>query len=104
MLSERRPLRTAREPASLATALAHLGHTSFPLDASLAANAVAGLLEKLGRDEEAVAAMGRAAELAVEAADGDANEPIARSAARNLAALQAHVRRKQERKSKSELR
>ena len=75
-----------------------------PLDASLAANAVAGLLEKLGRDEEAVAAMERAAELAVEAADGDANEPIARSAARNLAALQAHVRRKQERKSKSELR
>jgi len=48
--------------------------------------------------------MGRAAELAVEAADGDADEPIARSAARNLAALQAHVRRKQERKSKSELR
>uniref|UniRef100_A0A7S0NMZ4 MalT-like TPR region domain-containing protein n=1 Tax=Calcidiscus leptoporus TaxID=127549 RepID=A0A7S0NMZ4_9EUKA len=60
-------------------------------------NGVAGVLEKIGRDDEAVAAMSRAHELvqALDHAQPDKEERL-RQAKRNLDGLKEHIRRKRE--------
>lgn len=61
-------------------------------------NGVAGVLEKLGRDDDAIAAMTRAHDLV----QGSEDESVVRGAQRNLAGLQAHVRRKRERQAQGQ--
>ncbi len=65
------------------------------LEHAFSVNAVAGVLEKLGRDEEAISTMARAAELA--AARRPADDPLVVAAQRNLAGLKSHIARKQRR-------
>lgn len=66
-----------------------------PLDAAVAANALSGVLERLGRHSEAIDQMERAHALA--AAAVGANDPIALQARRNVEQLRKHVQRKKER-------
>jgi tetratricopeptide (TPR) repeat protein len=65
-----------------------------PLDAAVAANALSGVLEKLGRHAEAIEQMERAHALAAAAVGGD--DPIALQARRNVEQLRKHVQRKEE--------
>jgi len=53
------------------------------------------VLEKLGRDEEAISAMERAHQIAVNARD--LADPMVIQAEKNLRGLKAHVMRKRER-------
>ena len=63
-----------------------------PMDVAFSTNGVAGVLEKLGRDDEAVAMMEKAHTLAIEAKGTD--DPAVLRAKKNLDGLRAHVRRK----------
>jgi tetratricopeptide (TPR) repeat protein len=65
-----------------------------PLDAAVAANALAGVLEKLNRHREAIDQMERAHALAVAILGAD--DPIALQAKRNVEQLKKHVQRKEE--------
>ena len=62
------------------------------MDVAFSTNGVAGVLEKLGRDDEAVSAMEKAHVLAIEARGGD--DPAVLRAKKNLDGLRAHVKRK----------
>eukprot|EP00967_Tisochrysis_lutea_P134655 scaffold238112_cov30-Tisochrysis_lutea.AAC.1 len=66
-----------------------------PLDAAIAANALSGILERLGRDEEAVEEMDLAYRLAVSVVGED--DQLAMHAQRNLEQLRRHIQRKAER-------
>ena len=61
------------------------------LEHAFSVNAVAGVLEKLGRDEEAISTMARAAELA--AGRRPADDPLVVAAQKNLAGLKSHIAR-----------
>ena len=65
------------------------------LEHAFSVNAVAGVLEKLGRDDEAISTMARAAELAAERKPAD--DPLVVAAHKNLAGLKSHIARKQHR-------
>ena len=67
------------------------------MEHAFSVNAVAGVLEKLGRDEEAVSTMALAADLAAEQRSAD--DPLVAAAQKNLAGLKAHVARKQRRRA-----
>ena len=87
----------AFEHASAARKLYETGAVSDAesLDHAFSVNAVAGVLEKLGRDEEAIGTMALAAELAAERRP--AHDPLVQAAQKNLAGLKTHVARKQQR-------
>ena len=67
------------------------------LEHAFSVNAVAGVLEKLGRDDEAISTMAKAAELA--AGRRPADDPLVVAAQKNLAGLKSHIVRKQHRVS-----
>ena len=71
------------------------------MDHAAAFNGIAGILEKLNRDEEAVAAMAKALEIAQNVED--AGTDIVRGAQKNLDGLKAHVLRKKRTSSSASL-
>lgn len=103
-LAETGKLTSALKHARGAVALHDSGEATLaePLEHAFAVNAAAGVLEKMGRDEEAVSAMERALELA--RSDRSAEEGMVRQAQRNLDGLRAHVRRKAARREEKERR
>ena len=64
------------------------------MDVAFATNGISGVLERLGRDEEALVAMERAHALAVEAKGGNEADPAVVRARKNLEGLRSHVKRK----------
>lgn len=86
----------ALEQAQAAEAAFAASGSQFSFEHAQSINGVAGVLEKLGRDDEAIAAMTRAHEFV----QGSADEDVVRGAERNLAGLKAHVKRKRERQAR----
>ena len=71
------------------------------LEHAFAVNAVAGILEKLGRDDEAISTMESAYEMA--RASGRAeDDPLVMQGKSNLAGLKRHVERKRQRRQQQE--
>jgi len=85
----------ALEHASAARRLHETGAVTDPdsLEHAFSVNAVAGVLEKLGRDDEAISTMALAAELAAERRPAD--DPLVEAAQKNLAGLKTHIARKE---------
>jgi tetratricopeptide (TPR) repeat protein len=79
----------ARDAFAASTAAGSLEHAA-------SINGVGGVLEKLGRDEEAVKAMGEAYQIARKAVDATPSDVA--QAKKNLEGLKAHVRRKSRRR------
>jgi len=87
----------ALEHASAARQLYETGAVTDTkgLEHAFSVNAVAGVLEKLGRDEEAISTMALAAKLAAERRP--AHDPLVQAAERHVVGLRKHIQRKHHR-------
>ena len=96
-------LEAALEQASLAERAYAGSAAAGGLEHAASINGVAGVLERLGRDGEATAAMRRAYDLveALDESEPDKAERL-RQAKSNLQGLEAHVRRKQKKRQKQQ--
>ena len=98
-LAEAGKLEHALREATLARDAYASGSAAGSLEHARSLNAVAGVLERLGRDDEAIAAMSEATELARRLPEAEADPAHVAQAERNLRGLKKHVEAKRRRRA-----